>query len=162
MNFIPEFLQVLSATPHESEEAKWSDFVGVDETKEEPIRKYYCWVTLQEWLNCQTPLLVIYKEKCQYKVPKTTSLYKYNGPLLSVTTHTSENIIKPSSTVVCNSLQVKAKTLEPGMHLTRVYLSQLIEKIETVSWEGQLVSLFFGENCLLPIKYTDDYILIPC
>lgn len=139
MNFLPEFVQVLTRDG---------------------------WVDLSEWMNLQgkakaTPVCLLYQEKLIYQPPTQYSKIYYSGPLLRLETQNSDVIIKGATTILTQRGHVKGKELEAGDHLRRYHMSQIIEKIERVTWEGPMYHLFFGEDVLLPVKYDSDYTLIP-
>lgn len=138
MTFLPGFKQVLSREG-------WVDL----ETYYELLKK------------SPYEILVIYKGHCVYSCPKSFSQTTYKGTLMEIITDTSRVIVKPSTKLVVNSKIQKASTLRDGERLNRFFSSQVVDRSEFVNWEGNILSLFFGEDVLLPVKFENDYILIP-
>lgn len=133
LNFIPQFKQVLTREG-------WLDIDGYYEAvKKSPIE-----------------ILVIHNKRCHYAIPKSFSQNFYQGILIELITDTSRVILKPS-----NKFDKKVKELRIGDRLDNYFMFQTIEKINKVLWEGNQYSLFFGEPVLLPVKFENDYILLP-
>lgn len=76
---------------------------------------------------------------------------------MELITDTSRVILKPSTKLI----DKKAEDMKVGDRLSGYLTSQTIEKANRVLWKGNQYSLCFGKNVLLPIKFEDDYILIP-
>jgi hypothetical protein len=136
MNFLPSFNQILTSAG---------------------------WLSVEDYHQLKRPLrmLVIKNGKPFYRLPKAFDQYAYSGQLLEIESDHSEVILKPSTQVMCKGVKTKGKELNKNCQLDRFHLHQLICKITPVLWEGQMHSFFFGEDCLLPVKYDSDYILIP-
>lgn len=133
MNFIPEFKQVLSSDG-------WID-----------IGQYYR--SLKRHSN---DILVIKDNRCIFTCPRSFSEMYYNGPMLEFSTDSSRVILKPNSVLDKElSLYVRGDTFK------KYYSHQEVLRKESVLWEGSLFSLYFGTNVLLPIKFENDYILLP-
>lgn len=134
INFIPEFKQVLTRDG-------WVEIGDYyDGIKKSPLE-----------------VLVIYKNKCVYVCPKSFNQSFYQGVLIELITDTSRVILKPSNIIEGK----KIKEFRTGDRLSSYFMFQTIEKINRVLWEGNQYSLFFGKNVLLPIKFENDYILLP-
>lgn len=171
MNFIPEFYQVLSSIPHNNEMEKLDmkkfmdsilDEVEEDSKIKKSTSKTNCWITFSDWNKKQTPIMTFQGERIVYVLPKITTLYPhYNGPLLQIDTG-SIDYIKPSSLVKSGGIDVKAKELKLRDSLDTRGSKQIIQKINTIEWEGTMFSLSFKFNSYLPVRFESEYILIPC
>lgn len=134
MQFIPGFKQVLTREG-------WVD-----------IEDYYEMIKKSPY-----EVLMIYKGHCLYSCPKSFSSTYFKGTLIELITDTSRVILKPSTKLV----EKKVSQLVSGDRLDRFFSYQTVSKKEEVEWEGNHLNLFFGDNVLLPIKFENDYILIP-
>jgi hypothetical protein len=106
-------------------------------------------------------ILVIYKGHCVYSCPKSFSQTSYSGTLIEIITDTSRVIVKPSTKLLVDFKDQKASTLYEGQRLNRFFSFQTVDKKDHVLWTGNILCLFFGEEVLLPVKFENDYILIP-
>lgn len=118
------------------------------------------WIDIEEYYNrlkrSPVQVLVIYKNRCIYSDPVSFSQTEYKGTLIELITDTSRVILKPST-----KLDKKVGQLHKGDRIQKVFSFQTVEKTEPVWWEGNHFTLFFGSPVLLPIKFENDYILIP-
>ena len=123
------------------------------------------WIDLEDYYNLLKKgtyeVLVIYKGHCVYSCPKSFSSTFYSGILTEVITDTSRVILKPSTKLMVESVEKKVSSLSPGERMNRYFSYQVANKREEVKWNGNIFSIFFGESVLLPIKFENDYILIP-
>jgi len=119
------------------------------------------WVDIKDYYDMlkRSPVqsLIIYKGHCIYACPKSFSSSQYKGTLFEIITDTSRVILKPS-TKVSNK---KISELNKGERIPKYFGYQTVEKKEPVIWEGSQHLLFYGEDVLLPVKFENDYILIP-
>lgn len=119
------------------------------------------WVEIEEYYEmikrCPVQSLVIYKGHALYACPKSFSTTHYSGVLTELITDTSRVILKPST-----KLQTKkVGQVNKGERIGRYFGYQTVEKKEEVLWKGNQFNLFYGEDILLPVKFENDYILIP-
>lgn len=123
------------------------------------------WVDLDDYYSMlkKSPyeILVIYQGHLIYSCPKSFSSTYYKGSLIEIITDSSRVIVKPSTKLMVDSVEKKASTLNKAERLNRYFSYQTIDKVNQVNWEGTTFSLFFGESVLLPVKFENDYILIP-
>jgi len=170
MNFIPDFVQILSSVSNPQYEKmdmknRFEEILDEVETRSKKKKKTDLnnyWVNYTDWISKQVPILVLSKGRPEYKYPKTISSYpKYKGPLLEIQANTFV-YLKPSTQVKSNNQDIKGKDLTPNSKLDFFVGEQIIQKIEQISWEGNLFSLSFDSPVYLPIRYDGEYILIPC
>ena len=72
-------------------------------------------------------------------------------------TDTSRIILKPST----KTQTKKVGQFNTGERIEKFFGYQTIEKREEVLWQGNQLNLFYGEPVLLPLKFENDYILLP-
>jgi hypothetical protein len=129
-NFIPDFLEVLTAEG---------------------------WIPLNQY-NKECPVLLLNRNyRTGLLKPKAYSITHYKGQLIEFETDSCKVYAKPSSAFLCNDLPTKAKDAKKGDLLNRRYMWHRIEHVERGDWEGNLTSLFFGEDLYLPLKFEFDY-----
>lgn len=132
-NFIPEFMEVLTTEG---------------------------WMELKDYKQ-RNPLFVLNKEfKYTYLIPKVYSKYTYNGPLLEIETESCQTFLKPNSKILIDGTPKKVKDIRKHDLLSRFYLGHRVDKVTEGIWEGNLHSLFFGEELYLPIRFEKDYCLL--
>lgn len=123
------------------------------------------WVDLEDYYSMikRSPyeVLIVYNGHCIYSCPKSFSCTYYTGNLIEIITDTSRVIVKPNTNLMVNNNSKKASVVNKGERLNRFFSSQTVDKTELVEWEGNILSLFFGQDVLLPLKFENDYILIP-
>lgn len=118
------------------------------------------WLELSHY-NPKGSVLVIDKSfKTGFIKPREFSNYNYKGSLVEIETDSCMFYIKPSVKVLTNDQPCKAKDLKRGDLLNRYNMWSKIDKVNTGQWEGNLISLFFGEVLYLPIKFNNDYCLL--
>lgn len=169
MNFIPEFYQVLAQHPYETQLPKddksediWDEIIQSTKVKVNKKDKKSCWIYFDDWNRKQIPIMVLIGNKVKYMLPKNTSFYPdYKGPLVEIQS-SSFDYIKPSTLVRSSGENKKAKDLKPKSSLDRRHGEQIIQKIDTIKWEGNMFSLSFPVDVLLPVRFDSEYILIPC
>ena len=119
------------------------------------------WIDLEDYYeilkNSSQEVLTISKGHCLFSCPKSFSSTPFNGILVEITTDTSRVILKPSVKLLTKEVQ----ELREGDQIERFYSFQTVTKSELVMWEGNQYSLYFGSNVFLPVKFENDYILIP-
>lgn len=118
------------------------------------------WLPLNEYNPKGSVLVITPKFKLGYLQPKEYSNYNYKGVLLEIETDSCLTYIKPSTSVLTNDKPCKAKLLKEGDLLNRFNMWSKIDKISSGEWEGKLISLFFGEELYLPIRFENDYCLL--
>lgn len=132
-NFIPDFIEVLTTEG---------------------------WLELKDYRQ-RNPVLVLNKElRPSYIIPRVYSKYSYQGPLIEIETETCQIFLKPSSKILVDGLSKKVKELSKKDMLSRYYLGHKIDKLTHGYWDGNVHSLFFGEELYLPIKFEKDYCLL--
>lgn len=119
------------------------------------------WVEIQDYYNMlkRSPVqsLIIYKGHCIYACPKSFSSTHFHGTLVELLTDTSRIILKPST----KTSTKKVGQFNKGERIEKYFGYQTVEKREEVLWQGNQLNLFYGEPVLLPLKFENDYILLP-
>lgn len=119
------------------------------------------WIDLEEYYeilkHTSQEVLTISKGHCLFSCPKSFSSTPFNGILVEITTDTSRVILKPSVKLLNKEVQ----DIKQGDQIARFFSFQTVIKSELVLWEGDQYSLYFGSPVFLPVKFENDYILIP-
>lgn len=119
------------------------------------------WINIEDYYNrlkrAGVQILVLYKGRCIYTDPISFAQTYYKGLMKEITTDTSRVILEPSVKLI----EKTTNELVKGDRLERVHLFQVIEKIDSVMWEGNRFCLTFPKPVLIPVKFESDYILIP-
>lgn len=119
------------------------------------------WIDLEEYYeilkHTSQEVLTISKGHCVFRCPKSFSSTPFNGTLVEITTDTSRVILKPSVELLSKEVQ----DIKEGDHIDRFYSFQTVKKSEPITWKGDQYSLYFGSPVFLPVKFENDYILIP-
>lgn len=119
------------------------------------------WIDLEEYYeilkHTSQEVLTISKGHCLFSCPKSFSSTPFNGILVEITTDTSRVILKPSVKLLNKEVQ----DMREGDQIDRFYSFQTVKRSELVLWEGDQYSLYFGSPVFLPVKFENDYILIP-
>lgn len=118
------------------------------------------WIELKDYNPKGSVLVLDTKFKLGYLKPKQYSDYNYTGVLIEVETDSCTTYFKPSVSVLTNDKPCKAKELKQGDLLNRYNMWSRIDKINQGEWNGRLISLFFGEQLYLPIRFERDYCLL--
>lgn len=118
------------------------------------------WLELSHYNPKGSVLVITPKFKLGYLKPLQYSDYNYSGSLVEIETDSCTLYVKPSVSVLTNDKACKAKELQKGDLLNRFNMWSKVDKINYGQWEGKLISLFFGEELYLPVRFEKDYCLL--
>lgn len=118
------------------------------------------WAEIDKYNNKDTVLILNPDFKIFYIRPKEFSNYHYKGELVQIESEVATFYVKPNVQLHTSCGIKKAKELIKGDLLSKYYMWNKVSSTTRGEWEGKLYSIFFGEDCLLPVKFEQDYCLI--